>query len=275
MPDLVEKFFKEGLTDPEEQDLSQALWESEDLAEKFATLARDAYFRYGLPEPRLPHHRPPGTGGFNPWLGILGVILGIGGGLFFHRLSHGLMLPAHSSGPASGLKKMEGPGAAMERPHSPLAPTQPVGPSQTHPPGGKPALNGLSTTDLSGLSTSRVPDPSEVEQARKLSAKIEEDSAGAQANSHSSPINLDQNPSADYSSVSAIVHQSRTGPLMVRVLDTRGVEVEPLFNGSLGPGHWVFEWNGKLPNGGQAPAGFYQIEVKTGPYSQRKTVQIR
>jgi flagellar hook assembly protein FlgD len=85
---------------------------------------------------------------------------------------------------------------------------------------------------------------------------------------------LDQNPKGDYTSLSIFVNLAKPAPIIVRVLDTRGMELLPMYNGPLGPGHWVFEWDGRLPNGKSAPAGFYVIEVRSGLYSQRKTVQI-
>ncbi|HVZ80702.1 MAG TPA: FlgD immunoglobulin-like domain containing protein [bacterium] len=89
------------------------------------------------------------------------------------------------------------------------------------------------------------------------------------------PINLDQDPKAHYSGVSVQVHLTHPGPLQVKVFDTRGVEVTPLYSGSLGTGHWVFEWDGRLANGELAAPGFYQIEVRVGSFSQRKSIQIR
>ena len=80
---------------------------------------------------------------------------------------------------------------------------------------------------------------------------------------------------SDYSSLSVIVHQSNPGPLSVRVLDTRGIEITPLYNGNLAAGHWVFEWNGQLADGEHAQPGFYLIEVRVGDFVQRKRVQIR
>lgn len=274
MPDLVEKFFKEGLTEAEEQSLSESLWASEDMAEKFAGLAREAYQRYGLPEPRLPGS--PQTpmspqNGLGPWLGVFVVITGLAVAYFCGRPYWGYLkkmevdsgVAGWRDGSASPMKPMFQTLSTSERKGNENALKVQNRPNEVKPksPTTDQRLRSDSAT-LPAISAQRVPDEPEQQGKRILASPV------------STPINLDQNPSSDYSSLSIIVHQSKPGPLSVRVLDTRGVEVLPLYNGNLGPGHWVFEWNGRLVNGQQAGPGFYLIEVQSGLFVERKGVQI-
>src|SRR5258708_4394954 len=52
MADLIEKYFKQDLTEAERKALGDELASSEDGAGKFAEKAEEAYRRYGLPEPQ-------------------------------------------------------------------------------------------------------------------------------------------------------------------------------------------------------------------------------
>jgi hypothetical protein len=70
MADVVDKFFREDLTEAEEQALSDALWTSDEHALRFGGLAEEAYARYGLPEPSS---AGPGAGASS--LGTWGVVL--------------------------------------------------------------------------------------------------------------------------------------------------------------------------------------------------------
>jgi flagellar hook assembly protein FlgD len=75
--------------------------------------------------------------------------------------------------------------------------------------------------------------------------------------------------------LSVVVDQAQSGPLKVSVLDPQGSEALVLYQGILAPGHWIFEWNGKLTGGGKPPAGTYEIQVQSGLFSQQKPVQIQ
>ena len=86
----------------------------------------------------------------------------------------------------------------------------------------------------------------------------------------STPINLDVQPHAAYSNLAVIVKRSEQGPLSVQVLDLDGLPIVMLYQGTLEPGSWVFDWNGKLANGQKAQAGYYQIQVISGPVTQKK-----
>lgn len=61
MTDLIEKYFREDLTEGEEKTLSDQLLHSEDSASRFGALAEQKYVSYGLPEPVL--NGPDATGG--------------------------------------------------------------------------------------------------------------------------------------------------------------------------------------------------------------------
>lgn len=89
------------------------------------------------------------------------------------------------------------------------------------------------------------------------------------------PINLAQNPSQNYSGLSVEISLAKPAPLAVRVLDTRGTEMAALYRGNLGPGNWVFQWDGQLSDGRSASAGYYQIEVQSGLFVQTKKIQIQ
>lgn len=271
MADLVEKFFKEGLTDVEEQALSEILWGSEDEAEKFAGLAREAYQRYGFPEPNLPG--PPQTpghprNGIGPWLGVFVVITGLAVAYFY-----GCPYWEH-------LKKMEMDSGTTDRRDGSAPPIKPM--LQTRPASERKG-NGIDSKVQVRSNGMKPESPATDQKPRSDSANSPAVSAGRvpddterriPASQGPTPVNLDQSPSSDYSSLSVIVHQVKPGPLSVRVLDTRGIEVLPLYNGNLGPGHWVFEWNGQLADGRHAGPGYYLIEVRSGLFVERKNVQI-
>lgn len=283
MADLVEKFFKEGLTEPEEQTLSEALWASEETAEAFARMAQEAYSRYGFPEPTPTNPpQPPAApkGGLGPWLGAFVVMAGLATAYFYGRshwanLKTGIFPTIAGPRPASAsparptfkviptLKEERGPGKGIL-----ATPSLTHGAVSLRPTPQRPQTMQANPT---AASAQRIPGGAELKMAQTRTPSA---SLASPANPASTPINLDQNPSSDYSSLSVIVHLAKVGPLVVRVLDTRGVEIVPLYNGNLGPGHWVFEWNGQLANGQHAGPGFYLIEVQSGLFIERKTIQI-
>lgn len=283
MTDLVEKFFKEGLTEPEEQALSEALWASEETAEAFARMAQEAYSRYGFPEPtptKTP--RPPAgpQGGLGPWLGAFVVMAGLVTAYFYGRSNwanikiKGMFskIVEPKLGSASSSKSAIQVASTWEgrvkkgslESHPSMREASPLNSKASQRPQTEQA-------NSPAVSAHRVPERSELKMAQTHTPST---SLASPANPASTPINLDQNPSSDYSSLSVIVHLAKEGPLVVRVSDTRGVEIASLYNGKLGPGHWVFEWNGQLANGQHAGPGFYLIEVQSGLFVERKTVQI-
>jgi hypothetical protein len=296
MPDLVDKFFQEGLTEAEEQVLSENLWASEELAEKFAGIAREAYIRYGFPEPQEPGFEGPSSGpggGIYPWMGAGLIILGLGLA-YWSWNKWGWELKAFAGNgrapvyavPSNLVPALNRDGLKpnpRSQPGSFDASKPKIGTSnaQTEVQAIETKSKSMDQNALSpqyAMSAQRVPQESEI---KRVNAPIQSASntngqvlPPAQARTSPQPINLDQNPQTDYSSVSAIVHLSNPTPLVVRVLDTKGLQVRPLFSGTLGPGHWVFEWDGQMANGLKAGIGFYQIEVKAGLFVERKNVEI-
>jgi flagellar hook assembly protein FlgD len=97
----------------------------------------------------------------------------------------------------------------------------------------------------------------------------------ASARPEMTPVNLDLNPPKAYPNLSVEINQTQLGFLTVRVVDPQGVQVTVLYKGNLAPGRWMFEWDGKLADGGPATPGFYQIEVRSGGTVQQKSIQIQ
>jgi hypothetical protein len=284
MPDLVDQYFQEDLTEAEQQALSEFLLVSEEAALKFEALAKESYLRYGHPEPQPKWNDPPsppsvpGTG-WGPWLWTPVVILGLG------ALYHFLQANQVSS-PQKGLVS-QAQNQAVLTAYTGLPKAAPVSEKQFTEkkvknidldPGsnnGEKAQGAFQ--EVSSVSGQRVPLDSEIPTPQLQKAEIPQaavlshpvPSAGA------TPVNLDLNPTKTYSNLSVVVNQSQLGFISVRLTDPRGAEIKRLYLGNLGPGNWVFEWDGKLPNGLAASPGYYQIEVKSGSFIQRKSIQIQ
>jgi hypothetical protein len=260
VPDLIEKYFREDLTEAEEQDLSRTLWESEDSAEQFAARAEEAYYRYGFPPPHWVHppNVLPGMGFGIPW-GMIGGVLALTGALLwglFHFYPQ-LLKPIfpHASIPSV---------LTVEKTGSPSVP-------QASIPGSIP-------TSFTGRLSPKPQDHLKESLGQKNEKGSSTGSSGAGPDLETvalTPTRLEDNASRTYSSLTAIVHLSQSSAIQVRVVDMRGLEITPLYSGILGEGHWAFEWNGHLSNRQPASRGFYQIEVKSGTYVQRKSIEIR
>jgi hypothetical protein len=262
VPDLVEKFFQEDLSESEQDLLAQSLLESDDAAFQFSRLAREAYLRFGLPEPEPKWKDSPpsfgaGMGGIFSPLGMIFLAFGLaalGAGAAWHFG----FLPGFSKPPAC----------------CPVGVCAPLA-------SGKGSL-----TAPGGSSGPRLPG---LEGPRKNRAKIESEAASSAGSlpavtpSASSaareeaivPVNLDIHPAVQFPNLSVVVNQAQAGPLKVSVLDPSGAEARVLYQGPLAPGHWVFEWNGLLAGNRKPPAGFYQIQVQSGLFAQQKMVQIQ
>ena len=72
-----------------------------------------------------------------------------------------------------------------------------------------------------------------------------------------------------------VVTRQAPGPVTVRVMDPTGIEVRRMYEGVLQPGRWVFDWDGRLQNGGAALPGRYKIEVDSDAGNQAREVMIR
>jgi hypothetical protein len=239
----VEKFFREELTEAEEKALSELLASSEDAAERFVALAEAAYRRHGHPEPKWPEPPavPPASGaGLKPWIGLLvTTILGLGV----------LWFMAHRQGLRAG-----GAGEAAEPAVPVKSEVREEAPVRERP-GREKALEKDGT-----FPDAREPEPPSRPPAR---------------GSFLEPIRLDEGSSQKFSSISVKVNQAQEGPVQVRVLDMSGLEVTPLYDGTLALGTWVFDWDGKLPGGRSVAPGHYQIEVRSGTFSGKKTIRIQ
>jgi len=74
MLELVEKFYRQDLTEVEEGTLESLLETSPEAADRFADLADEAYARFGLPEPS--ESRSAGRSGWKVWTLALVLLLG-------------------------------------------------------------------------------------------------------------------------------------------------------------------------------------------------------
>jgi hypothetical protein len=249
MADLIGKFFQEDLSEAEEKALGEELISSEETALRLGEKAEQAYTRLGLPEPIWPDSAGtvPYVTKTIPWnwvwfwalsAGMVGVTAWW---CFFHK-SHAPAPSASLTGPAS----IEMPRIISHEKHSKTTSMESL-PSVKRP---------LTKTSVSAV------------------AKEKPIQAASAVSVFPSPLNLDESPSQSYSNLSVVVRRSTPGFLTVRVLNALDAEVVLLYRGDLAAGNWVFEWNGRLVDGRMAVTGDYQIEVQSGSYHQRKTVQI-
>jgi len=258
MPDLVSKYFRQDLTEAEQEALEQSLLNSDEAAFQFEELAKAAYGRYGLPEPQpkwddsLPPPSVPRSGlGPTAWT-FLGLV-GIGLAIFSWQHPPAFIAAARafwaappvsvSSAPS---EKGNGKGIASKK---------------------KPALDSR-ITSKTGVETREGREEAVLETKSAVPAAVV-------ARPETTPVNLDLSPPKSYSNLSVEINQTQLGFLTVRVVDPRGAEVTLLYKGNLTPGRWMFEWDGKLANGGPATPGFYQIEVRSGATVQQKSIQIQ
>ncbi len=262
MSELVEKYFQEDLSESEQDLLAQSLLESEDAAFQFSRLAREAYLRFGLPEPEpewkdLPPAFDAEKGGAFSILGILFLALGLaaaGAGAAWH---FGL-LPGFSKTRACGPVNVCAPPASGKG--LATAPGDSLGAGLSA--SGRYGKNRVKKELETGSSANHAP----AAASSVVSAAPEE---------AITPVNLDVHPATQFPNLSVVVNQAQAEPLKVSVLDPTGAEARVLYQGTLTPGHWVFEWNGLLAGGQKPPAGFYQIQVQSGLFAQQKTVQIQ
>ncbi len=269
MLDLVEKYFQADLTDVEQDALSEALLNSDEAALAFEAAAKEAYFSYGFPEPKPRWPDPPGnfiaSKGAGPWLGpslsLFAVAIGIAALLWWgyskndsiHHLLSGMFQPK-AVAPLS-LEKEKNTGNTTPSKIKRVARHSEVGESTSSKAEEKPTSAGKSTGPEMAVG-SRIP------EALLTQKPVV-------------PFNADQNPSRNFSLLSVAIGQSKSGVLSVRVLDLKGMELVGLYRGLLGKGNWVFEWDGRLTNGKPAPAGYYQIEVRSGSFIQHKNIRIQ
>jgi hypothetical protein len=253
MPDdLVIKFFREDLTETEEQALSDRLTSSEEDALRFGQHAESSYLHYGLPEPQWPGGGPPP--GFFPRSGlpigfwsILALVAGLSVWGFWkwwpgHAVKTPVSLPAVFSPalqPPTGLKEGRVPNPSQQE-VAPKPGTVPGSLSKAVPPQNPPSQTGL----MPGSTT---------------------------------PIPLDATVSSrhPHTNLEVLVKRAKAGEVTVRVLKPDGTQAVLLYQGMLQPGSWAFDWNGRLSDG-EAPApGTYQIQVLSGAVTLSKNVVIK
>lgn len=246
MSDLIEKFFREDLTEQEREALRQELITSGVSADRLGERAEEVYRALGLPDPRWtgPDHFRPRSGHFGHWVelgALLAVLLAILGSVFY--LSRQPARPALTSPATDNI-----PGSQVPEPK-----TQASRPAVA--PDGKSPL---------------VPTP--VLQ-RRLALAVTPTQPSTAAPPSFTPA--DAGSPKPFSSLSVKLHRTKKGPLTVRVLDVQGNEVALLFQGELPPGDRTFEWNGLLKDKNPASPGIYRIEIRSGTWVQTKEVRIQ
>jgi len=268
MSELIKKFFEADLTEAEEQALSEKLASSEEEAGEFLGIAEANYRRYGLPETSWPKTlRPPiGHGmGLGPFTSLL--VVGLLGGLGYWFSTHsGWVKTAGDTLPGSSGAQGTLPGtlSAADRGEGRPAkakPAQEAAPAQEQE--GEFSIDEEIQRDMrqggrEAVEAVKKPHP---ETGRPAPALV--------------PVNAADSPGRAFSDIAVKVNRKEPGPVSVRVLDMSGLEVAPLYSGNLGVGQWVFEWDGRLPDGNQASPGIYQVEVKSGSYRGSKNIRIR
>ena len=285
MPDLVEKFFRDDLTEAEQQALSDTLLNSDEAALKFEETAKQAYLRYGFPEPKPrwtdppPSSSPPKTG-LGPWfwpaMFVVGATLGLGWRTHFFSPQTVRHLMALWKPSSTAMAKTEASlSLSKDSLVKPFLATQSRQPMAEVPPStGTDHSNHPVAENPQDRAMSRNPPVNSVSPPSRQVLQATAPVANP-VQRVVTPINVDLSPPQTFSNLSVIVGQSQLGFLAVRVLDTQGKEITRLYRGNLSPGNWDFEWNGKLADGLAATPGYYKIEVRSGSTVQSKTIQIQ
>ena len=261
MPDLVEKYFMQDLTDEEDRALTQELLNSDQASEKFLRLAEEAYARFGLPpadwEGPPPRILSKPKTGWHPWLGLSLVVLGMAAGLHYWRSSNpwaSLIQTLGQNRAASAAPRLDAP-----QPQAANRPAAGEGrPSVSNPPPGADPAGTVASIAMPVSNPKGVGSP-----------------GSSAVGSPIPPANPSQAASPAFSKLSVDVSVSGPETLTVRVLNPHGIQVAFLYEGPVASGKWTFTWNGKISDGGLAPPGYYQIEMKSGNQTQRRNVRIR
>jgi hypothetical protein len=263
--DPIVKFFREDLTQAEEQALSDKLASSSEEAVRFGQHAEASYRYYGLPEPEWRGGGPPSgffpRPGFRPviWLSVA-LLAGFLGWFSWHILT---------------LSRGKGNGAV---------PAQQKITSQAQTPPGLPDSNEAVPETMTRPSESTaLPD--------KPSGFAQEQSPGGQSGAFSkptppwegsmpltavsTPVNVTAQPHHPHSNLEVMIRRSSPGQVTVEVLNPSGTPVVLLYQGLLEPGNWAFDWNGRLGDGSPAPPGTYHIQVQSGSILQSRSVVLR
>jgi hypothetical protein len=254
MPDLIDKFFQEDLTDAERTILGEQLSTSDEAARKFGEKAEEAYQAFGLPEPHwngpdeLNRHHPSGSMTW-VWLGLLTVLL-------FGVLVWRFMI---------SLKSEETPLTTPQE-NTSLSTTPEIANSPSAQK--KKSIH----TSNRALPANQANGPNTLPPTQVITT------APASLPPYLprfTPVNVDRNPNHAFSTLSISLRLVTPRTVSVQVLNADGVAILPLFNGTLPAGDWAFEWNGLLKDGRLAPPGRYRILVQSGSWSQAKDVLIQ
>jgi hypothetical protein len=268
--DLILKYFQGDLTEAEEQALSERLLSSTEDALRFGQMAEKNYYIYGLPQPHWhgggpssgtghsssgSTHSPPGPLASSPGTGAA------------HGPWHFLLQGAAHLGLkpillVSGLAAVGLTSAVVWHQTIKTQPTLPPVIQSVATPVSNPALP----------AASKVVHRSSVSKVKKRSVLIP--ALSSSMSPVLTPVNMTKQPHSTYSNLAVVIHQSASGPVTVKVLNLEDSPIVLLYQGALSPGSWVFDWNGKLPNGQAAPSGYYQIQVQAGSRCQKKVIQI-
>ncbi len=233
--DPIKKYFQADLTEAEEKDLAGRLENSVEDALRLGEEAEKKYRQYRLPEPK--------------WSGRLKYPFSQNGKLYRWVLPWAGL--AATAAFAAGV-----PAVRQAIHHVYTAVVQAISsPTPVPPPIPTPTAVPMPTA-------TPFPTPKPIPTSKPVMAVA-------------TPINLDAQPHANYSSLAVIVKRTEAGPITVQVLNLDGIVVALLYQGNLEGGNWVFDWDGKLQNGQKAPPGYYQIQILSGPVTQKKIIHIQ
>jgi hypothetical protein len=237
--DLVKKFFQSDLTEDEEKLLSERLQTSTEDALRFGQEAEARYARTGLPEPSWPKGAAAeaAVSGASKLLWVHGML----------RILAALLGLAIAAVVVFSLWRSFVPSNESQVPA--------LSDSSGHESGSEPTV-----IVSSSIHKVAAPHPSQTSWVPVLT-----------------PVDMDHPSGKPFSSLSITVHKVSEGPVTVEVLTLEGEPLIPLYRGTLKPGNWGFEWDGRLPSGAAAASGYYQIQLDSGPAAapQKKIIQIQ
>jgi hypothetical protein len=254
MDDLVSKFFKEDLTQAEDQALQDLLLNSDEAAIRFDEQAQARYQRYGLPDPQWPEGGSAGPG--SRGLGPHDIHLAFLRWLHWGLLSLVWVLAAAIVG-VVGWTVWRG-----------IAPADSVSVS-TMTPAVSPMAGSASSGPAPGVGTA----PPEV-HASIPAVGLAASAAGSPWVPLLTPIDASENPGRTFSDLAVTVHKAAAGAVTVQVFTLEGAPIALLYQGSLPAGTWVFDWNGKTQSAQSASPGYYEIRLESQSGVQKKIIQI-
>lgn len=268
MSDLIEKFFREDLSEAERLALREELLASPGLADRFGARAEEVYRSLGLPEPLWTgpdHFKPLRKTRFWKWFG-LGVLfmggLGTLGWLWFRGNPISLVSissPNLETTPVLNTSARHAKHLKPQKEMESASSARPLTMARVEPFDSKPDSSPATTVVSNPRTVSTLP------ALPAMSAMVP----------RFTPVNANQISDGSFSSLSVVLRRTTPGVVSVRVLDIRGTEILPLYNGTLPAGSWVFTWDGLLRNGLLAQPGEYGIEVRAGSWVQVKKVLIQ